>query len=209
MANDATAPLPDLLRFDNGQRVRDAADWEPRRAEILRSVRDIEYGGMPPAPPATQAEELHSHPVARLLGARHVQYHIVTGSDRACQFLLDVLVPAGQGPFPVILNGDGCWRYVTDEIALEVLRRGYVLAQFTRTEIVPDHDRLGRSTGLYRVYPDHGFGALAAWAWGIPPLRRCTDHDGLRGCPRTSRWSAIRAAEKHPCWPAPPTRASP
>jgi hypothetical protein len=33
-------------------------------------------------------------------------------------------------------------------------------------------DKIKRSGGLYDVYPDHKFGALAAWAWGY---HRCVD----------------------------------
>jgi hypothetical protein len=51
-------------------------------------------------------------------------------------------------------------------VAHEALSRGYALATFNRTEIVPDNYRNDRDTALYRVYPEGDFGALAAWAWG-------------------------------------------
>ena len=70
----------------------------------------------------------------------------------------------GERKWPVVICGDGCWRTVTDEVVGEVLGRGYALATFNRTEIVPDLNR--RDVALYRVYPGLDFGALAAWAWG-------------------------------------------
>ena len=74
------------------------------------------------------------------------------------------MLPEGEEPFPVVINGDACWRYVTDEVVAEVLGRGYALVTFNRTEIVPDAYRPDRDSGLYLVFPEGDFGALAAWA---------------------------------------------
>jgi len=61
---------------------------------------------------------------------------------------------------------------LADEITLEILKRGYILAQFSRVEIVPDTSHFARDTGLYRVYPQCDYGAISAWAWGY---HRCVD----------------------------------
>jgi len=45
-----------------------------------------------------------------------------------------------------------------------VIGRGYALAEFDRTEIAPDKN--DRGTGVFPLYPDYDWGALAAWAWG-------------------------------------------
>ncbi|HUW31967.1 MAG TPA: hypothetical protein VM223_10170 [Planctomycetota bacterium] len=164
--------LPDPFLSQNGERVRDASDWRRRRQELLELVVGIEYGGMPPVPARTVAEELHTHTVARFGDARHSTYRIVTGPDRPFSFILSVLVPPGNGTFPVVLTGDGCWCYVTDEITMEVLRRGNILAQFNRVEIAPDVNSSDRTSGLYRGYPEGTYGALSAWAWGY---HRCVD----------------------------------
>jgi hypothetical protein len=72
----------------------------------------------------------------------------------------------------VVLTGDGCWPYVTDEVRDRILAGGNVLAVFNRVEIAPDAGSSDRSTGLYRVYPEGHYGSLAAWAWGY---HRCVD----------------------------------
>jgi hypothetical protein len=144
-------PLPDLFRFDDGATVRTAEDWRRRRAELLTHLLDIAYGPLPPAPPRVEPEKLNSHNVRRLGGVRHSQYRLRAGQAR---WVLDVLFPTGAGPWPVVLTGDGCWLYVTDAVRQEAIRRGYILAQFNRTEIVPDQPAPGRH------------GAIAAWAWG-------------------------------------------
>ncbi|MEI6504236.1 MAG: hypothetical protein WCP21_24755, partial [Armatimonadota bacterium] len=160
------AELPNLFTFQDGAPVLTPDDWRRRRAELQELILDLEYGHLPPAA-AVRAEGLHPTSVASLHNARHNVYRLNTeGGALPFWFYLDLLIPEGDGPFPVVINGDNCWRYLTDEIASEVLGRGYVLASFNRTEIVPDDYRLDRDSALYNVYPDGDFSALAAWAWG-------------------------------------------
>jgi hypothetical protein len=167
-----TSPLPDLFTFADDRPVASPADWPARRQELSDLVVGIEYGGMPPAPEALTSELLHGTTVARFGGASYTQYHLTAHCPLPVRFRLDVLVPQGDGPLPVILNGDGCWRYTSDAVTEEVLRRGNILAQFSRVEIVPDAYNDARDTGLYLAYPELRFGALSAWAWGY---HRCVD----------------------------------
>jgi len=164
--------LQDPFQMGNGVRVGSTSDWARRRRDIRDQIVNIEYGGLPPVPEKTVWEELHAAPVKRLGGARFITGRVSTGPDRPFSFLVQLLVPSGDGPFPVVLNGDACWRYATDAVAMEVLRRGHILAQFNRVELAPDVYRTERVSGLYPVYPRAEFGALAAWAWGY---HRCVD----------------------------------
>jgi len=172
MTEPKTTELPDPFRFENGRSLRTPDDWPKRRRELFDLVVGIEYGGLPPCPSGVTGEVLHTHKVRRFDDAGYTQYRLVNNDDPSFHFRLDVLVPHGQGPFPVVLTGDGCYRYVTDDITLDILRRGFIVAQFSRTAIVPDLYNSERTTGLYRVYPGLEFGALAAWAWGY---HRCVD----------------------------------
>lgn len=159
--------LPDPFLFLNGKRVETASDWRLRRDELAKLILDIEYGELPPTP-TIRAELLHRHhPVKRLLDCSHMQYRInIEGGARPFWFIVDLLIPKGDGPFPAVINGDGCWKYASDEVALEILSRGYIFATFNRTEIAPDAYSNARDTALYLVYPKSTFGALSAWAWG-------------------------------------------
>ncbi|MBT7304509.1 MAG: hypothetical protein HN849_33560 [Victivallales bacterium] len=172
MTRPNPAELPNLFRFEDGREVRTVADWRKRRQELAESIVNIEYGGLPPTPSGVTGEPLHSHKEARFGDAQFTQYRIVNDDDPSFHFRLDVLVPAGKGPFPVVLNGDGCWRFVTDELTMDILQRGFILAQFSRVAVAPDIYNSDRTTGLYRSYPESTFGALAAWAWGY---HRCVD----------------------------------
>ncbi|MDB4793774.1 hypothetical protein OAG63_01945, partial [Methylacidiphilales bacterium] len=167
--------LPDLFRFENGKRVRTRADWTRRRKELLDLIVKTEYGGLPPASVKVRAEELHRSGTPRLLDAELIQYRLtVEGASSSLSFRLDVLVPKGaiSNPSSVVLSGDGCWHFVSDEVAIEVLKRGHVLAQFSRAEIASDNYGSERKTGIYPVFPKGKYGALSAWAWGY---HRCID----------------------------------
>ena len=164
--------LPDPFRFADSTRVHTPADWERRRVELADLIVPLEYGGLPARPASTRHELLHSATVKGSGGVRIVSLRVVAECERPFGFLLQLLVPPGEGPFPVVLTGDACWRYVTDPVAADVVGRGLVLAQFNRVEIASDTGGLERSSGVYAAGPDGVYGALSAWAWGY---HRCVD----------------------------------
>ncbi|MBN1557284.1 MAG: acetylxylan esterase [Lentisphaerae bacterium] len=166
--------LPDPFALNDGRRVSSPADWRARRQQLANAVLPVEYGGMPPPPSGTTGELLHRH-TPKQLGpdAVRYQYRIVDDDHPAVHFRLDLYLPRQKNvvPFPVILTGDGCYRFADDAIPA-VFERDFALAVFSRVEIVPDIYNSDRDQGLYRAYPGRTFGALAAWAWGF---HRCVD----------------------------------
>ena len=167
-----TPELPNPFRFRDGSWVKTHADWERRRQELLDLVIPLEYGGLPPTPSGVRFEPLHTHIVRSLNNAPFTQYRIFHADEPSFHFRLDLIRPDGEGPFPVVLSGDGCYRFATEDVLREILRRRFLFAQFSRVEIVPDLYNSDRNSGLYLVYPRLSFGALAAWAWGF---HRCVD----------------------------------
>lgn len=164
-----TADLPPLLVSKNGSPVRTADEWlKSRRAEVWDAIVPLEYGGLPPAPQKVEAEWLSVHYPVRFDKVHHSTWRLVTSTDPYFAFILDLWLPAGasaEAPCPMIVDGDGCWSYISDEVKANVLSRGNGLAIFNRCEIAADRSG-AQDTGLYRVYPGAKFGALAAWAWG-------------------------------------------
>ena len=168
------ALLPDPFLFDEGHRVKSIDDWPKRREQMLEAIVNLEYGGIPPAVRA-HGQLLYQVLSKRPYSARTAQYHVVLDHDSRLRFRLDLLMPAeGDGPWPVLISGDGCWRYMTPQVQEAVLDRQIALAVFSRVEIIRDvyHTQAERQGGLYDVFPDKTFGAVAAWAWGY---HRCID----------------------------------
>jgi hypothetical protein len=162
--------LPDPFVFTSGRRVETAEDWRARREELLKLILHHEYGNLPPAPKHTTTAQLLSNTL-RTFNAPHHQYKLTfdNGDGRpSVSMVVDLLFPQGDGPFPVILRGDWGWRKTPDDVTKEMLARGYIVADFNRLELAQDLGRKPpqRTFGLYAMYPDGDFGALAAWAWG-------------------------------------------
>lgn len=167
------SPTPSLLAFHDGSPVT-AETWPQRRAELRAAIVEHEYGGMPPVPRRTDAIRLCKSVVRLEGGIGFHTYEVRCSFDggKECSFELKLWIPTGDGPFPVVLDGDGCWRYFNDEIIRRVLDRGAIAASFNRTSLAADNKESYRDTGLYRLFPEAGFGALSAWAWGY---HRCVD----------------------------------
>ncbi len=172
--------LPDPFRKADGGRLAARDEW-PARAEAWRElIVELEYGGRPPRPEAVEAEPLCHSAVRRWPGApRFWSWRVhCRGGRRPLSFLVQALFPDGAGPFPAIVDGDGCWWPVAEEVARRVVEGGCALVTFNRTELAEDlgyagvPDKTKRSGGLYDAYPGMAFGALSAWAWGY---RRVVD----------------------------------
>lgn len=172
--------LPDLFARPEGPRLCAPEEW-PVQARAWRTLAvETEYGGLPPRPQGIEVETLCHSGVSRWPGAPAlISYRIhCRGGERPFAFCVQILFPRGQAPVPAIVNGDGCWWSVSDDVARRVVESGYALVRFNRTELAEDlgcvgvTDKRRRSGGLYAVYPGRTFGALAAWAWGY---HRCVD----------------------------------
>ena len=163
---------PDLMQCTDGTAVT-APTWPQRRQELYETIVPHEYGGMPPRGEATEVLQLCR---SKMRDWKDVEYHTyevrTTFAEGEVSLTLSLWLPPGDGPFPVVLDGDGCWRYFNDKVVREILNRGNIAASFDRTEAAADNKDIYRNTGLYRLFPAATFGALPAWAWAY---HRCID----------------------------------
>jgi len=155
--------LPDPFLMNDGTRVKRPSDWQRRRAQLQAAILYYQFGSMPGPPANLTDKEIVSGPSGHP-GATEKQVLLTMGPQGKIALHLEMTLPAGDGPFPVIACGDMCWGRVGPTIVREVIQRGYILVNFDRTEVVPDRD--DRAAGAYPLYGDHDWGALAAWAWG-------------------------------------------
>jgi len=156
--------LPDLFTFENGRKVTSIADWEERRKEIYKNAVELQYGEIPPAPEFLEIAQLC---VPNTTGRMNI-WQLTTGTrEKPVSFTMYAHKPAGNGPLPVVIDGDLVYDCMQDPvIAKKFLDKGIMLVTFNRCEIVPDIRNPSRVGNLYETYADRQFGALAAWAWG-------------------------------------------
>lgn len=155
------AGLPDPFLMASGRRVATLEDWALRRTELRKFILDAEYGHAPAAPDNLQATVTST--LSALGGkATETRLRLALGPQRKVVISVRLLVPVGKGPFPVILrNDDALGRMAVPE---EAIARGYIVAEFVRTEVAAD--QAGRD-GTFSLYPDYDWGVLSAWAWGF------------------------------------------
>lgn len=174
----AHGDLHDLLRTPDGARVTTPTAWHEQRGVWLERVVDLTFGGMPPLPDQVdvrlrsqnRVQRLHGEPT---LSVYRVRAHVGNGHlDIGLSLLTPGTGAATRRGTPVVIDPDACWWNLDDTSVARVLASGVALARFDRTEVVPDPGVLGLAApgligGLYEVVPGDGFGAVAAWAWGV------------------------------------------
>jgi hypothetical protein len=155
--------LPDPFMMVDGRRVKTQEDWQEQRKYIKDMLLYYQYGYYPPAPDNLEAEITGSK---EILDGRATETRLVLsmGPDHAVTIRVDLSVPTeGTGPYPVVITGDREWdRTEGLEVATD---RGYMVADFFRTDLDPDND--DRSNGVHPIYPEYDWATLSAWAWGF------------------------------------------
>jgi len=185
--------LPDPLKLQNGQPVRDAETWyKIRRPEILRLYRDEIYGNVPARAPKVTWEVLGTNASAMdgLATEKELAFHARSGS-RETVFHVYILYPAGHTErVPALLhltfsdpekllrptNPAAPPQSEYNELCAvkDILRRGYAYAMVHYTEFEGDSASnnltkvraLALAPGQAAPHPDE-WGTISAWAWGL------------------------------------------
>lgn len=161
----STSELPPLMSLHNGQPVQVRHDWARRRKELSQAALALVYGPLPPVPGVTRAVLLHEAVSGLFDGARVQTWRVLADDQQA--FMLKVLLPAGDGPCPVLLSGDACWTYAGEAVQRSVLSRGYAWAEFNRVEIMSDLPAAAGPPQTCAALTGVDAAAIAAWAWGF------------------------------------------
>ena len=180
MAEPHATAEPDVLAWDDGTPIDQAAAWPARAAVWRTTIVGGLYGGLP-APPTTLTSTLRSESrVARLPGMPILEvFRIACGGGMVCvPLVVHVVRPDVDHRVPVVLHGDGCWWPPAESTVHAALAAGVAVARFDRTDVADDPaaapttvaDR--RSGPLYDAHPGARFGAISAWAWAY---HRCVD----------------------------------
>lgn len=138
------------------------------KQEPLGDLIDEIYGPVAPAPTRVSPSLLHRAVVARWGDASLETLRVAWGAAHGEGFVMQLMRPALADACPVIVSGDACWAYLTDDVVTAAARAGVALAWFNRTEVHADPPPEDRAAidALLRT-PPHGMAAVAAWAWAL------------------------------------------
>jgi len=154
--------LNDPFIMVDGRRVKTLEDWEKQRTYIKDMLLYYQYGYYPPAPRNLKVE---IQSTKAILNGKAMETRLVLsmGPKNTITIRVDLSVPVkGSGPFPVVITGDRAWgRTEGLEVATD---RGYMVADFYRTDLDPDDN--DRTNGVHPHYPEYDWATLSVWAWG-------------------------------------------
>ena len=186
--------MPDPFLMHDGKRVQTLEDWEKQRAYIKAMLSFYMYGHMPPRPEKIKIKQVGSKSIYDGKGVEE-QYTLTihrNGKSVTCLFL--IVRPVLKKRYPTIIKNDRVFFDASQDSqgssdsfdpGAEAVKRGYLLCRFNRTDLAPD-DRTSssnwkenRQRGVYPLYPEYDWAALAVWGWGHGVVLDALDQLGL------------------------------
>ena len=160
--------IPDLMSFSDGSSVRHIADWQKRRAEILKTLSEEEYGVTPPAP------ETVTGTVGRVNAsccAGHAVLEEITISfdtpNKPFSFPVHFFCPTAERKHPLFIflnfRPDAHDRYIPVE---EVVDNGFAVASVNYADVTSDDgDFTNGLAGRYPRTAPTAWGKIGMWAF--------------------------------------------
>ena len=146
------AGLPPLLEFYDGRPVRTADQWQERRSELRRLLCEYFIGSPPQEIPQLKQAEVLAETCTGTSRSRLVELTFATTPE--VSITIEVLLPEGNGPFPVLFTQTNHRRW-----GLLALARGYLVC------IYPGADIDDQSDKFLAAYPDCDWARLLRRAW--------------------------------------------
>ena len=171
--------LPDPFVSLRGQLINSQEDWEKiRRPEIINLFREHVYGNIRTDFDTISFNEVQENPNPYPGKAILKEIDIsVSKNGKSHTMRLNVFLPPGDGPFPIILLINHR-AYVKEEGLVEegywpveqLVEQGYATASFHAETVAPDDKQRFREGILTTLYPEEltkkeGMRTFGAWAW--------------------------------------------
>jgi dienelactone hydrolase len=157
-------PPDPLADVDTGARITTPGQWAQQRARIRALYEQWVFGRMPPAPANVRAEVVSETREGELT-IRDVVLRF--GPNERARLRLQLIIPPGNGPFPVFLTNHPRTR----PWVATAVRRGYIGCIYFAADPIYGND--DDSETFLEAYPDYDFSVLARWAWAAS---RAVDH---------------------------------
>ncbi len=158
MPSSADLPDPLIIREKDGPvPITTPEQWRRQRVWMKSQFEQWVFGRMPP-PPANLRSTVTSE-TREGAGVTTRKVLLEFGPGHRAKLHLELMIPAGQGPFPVFLTNQrrsGGWSHTA-------VRRGYIACIYNATD--PKYGDPDDSNDFIEVWPDYDFSGLARWAW--------------------------------------------
>ena len=159
--------LPDPFRMPGGKRVASSRQWAGQRSYLKAMLAHYMYGRIPPLPEKIKVRKIEDS--RHIYGGKGIieKYVLILSRGKksvACNFL--VARPVKKKRYPTVIKNDRDLLPDSSSPEIAAVKRGYLLCRFNRTDLATDTPGSGRNSGVYPLYPEYDWAALAIWGWG-------------------------------------------
>jgi len=162
------AGLADPFLKPDGTRVKSKEEWAEQRKYLKAMLAHYHYGVMPPRPEEFDLKRVDSEEMSGGKEIRERYTITLQRNGKSVMFEFEFIRPPQKKRYPtVIKNARGGFRPSGSEreAATEGVSRGYLVCLFNRQQLASDNNKAGRGGGVYPLYPEYDWGAIAVWAW--------------------------------------------
>ena len=154
--------LPDPLVLDEGGEnipIKTIEQWLLQRQQIKEKAQHWITGTLPPPPDNLAVEVLEEKKIGQL---KELDVLLRFGPGLKAQLHITLLIPPGDGPFPVFMCP---WKKDRYDYVQAAVRRGYIACRFTATD--PNYGYPDDSEEYEKIWwPEYDFSTLMRWGWG-------------------------------------------
>lgn len=187
-------PLIDPLDRPDGTRLSHPDEWPEQREVLKAALKHYLYGEMPTRPDRIETVDEQVAPVFGGKASRRLLTLTTRRNGRSADLRVGLVVPEADGPHPVIVKNDA-YRFDVEETTdpkrrakyddrdriearmfEDAIDRGYAICKYIRTDWADDAPD-SRDRGIYPLYPEYDWGAIAVWAWTFSVLIDWMDED--------------------------------
>ena len=143
--------IPDPLRLNSGDLVTTAADWPQRQDEIRELMQQYFIGQVPDPPQNLRVKEEKIREEDR---ATVHELVLEFGPDHEATLSFELILPKGEGPFPVFMTQDNHRRW-----ALVAVSRGYAGVVYSGSDSRDDTE------AWLDIYTNYDWSLMARRAW--------------------------------------------
>jgi hypothetical protein len=181
--------LIDPLLREDGERASSTDEWSAHRECLKKTLVHYLYGEMPDRPTQVDVTEEEESPVFGGKATRRLVKVSLEQNGHRAGLRVGLIVPEGGGPFPIVIKNDA-YRFGVSEVSdpkrrekmegerrpdveagvfEDAIDRGYAICKFVRTDWADDVPE-SKDRGIYPLYPECDWGAIAVWAWTFSVL---------------------------------------
>ena len=142
-------------------------EWPAHREYLKEMMQEYLYGHVPPRPDrdelsfALTSDQEHRVDGSSIVGRLQTYGITITRNGESETFAVDVYRPGEEKRYPTIISSRG------NRGVQYAWPRGYMFVNFNHNDLVPrdPEEALKRDSGLFRIYPNYNWGAIAARGW--------------------------------------------